>query len=199
MTLDPHLPTIEEIMKGNNPYEILDTPLGTMERWKAETMFIGTTSGAQHVLADIRADAAEAAARADAEQARSALTAHLCDQITELSRRFDNLEARLNEAEDKRRSDEQAQCKFEEEPLTLPPDIAEYQASTPPAEIGDDTPAPSGELHALGPSKEPEPELEVEGDAVGDLPKELEEPPDPVPEPKGSVYPQPVSISLNKA
>jgi hypothetical protein len=36
-------------------------------------------------------------------------------------------------------------------------------------------------------------------DNVGDLPKELEDPPEPPPEPKGSVYPQPVSISLNKA
>src|SRR5262249_51303790 len=171
MTHDPshRLATAEEIMNGKNPFERVSTPLGEMERWRAEAMLIGTTSGALHLFESIRADAAAEAARADAEQARSALTAHLCDQITELSRSFDNLEARLNEAEDKRRSDEQAQRKFEEEPLTLPPDIAEYQASTPPAEIGDDTPATSGELHALGPSKEPEPDLEVEGDAVGDL------------------------------
>ena len=202
MTLDPHLPTIEEIMKGNNPYEILDTPLGTMERWKAETMFIGTTSGAQHVLADIRADAAEAAARADAEQARSALTAHLCDQITELSRRFDNLEARLNEAEDKRRSDAQAAREAEaEDPLDLPPDLAEYQAAEPPAPIGDEAPAPGGELHAVA-AKEPDPDLPSvvgdDDDNIGDLPEELEDPPDPVPEPSGSVYPQPTAISLNK-
>jgi hypothetical protein len=31
------------------------------------------------------------------------------------------------------------------------------------------------------------------------LPEELRDLPDPTPEPRGSVYPQPVSISLNKA
>jgi hypothetical protein len=37
-------------------------------------------------------------------------------------------------------------------------------------------------------------------DQAGDLPKELEQGlPEPVPEPKGSVYAQPISISLNKA
>jgi hypothetical protein len=37
-------------------------------------------------------------------------------------------------------------------------------------------------------------------DQAGDLPEELEQGlPEPVPEPKGSVYPQPISISLNKA
>src|SRR6516164_5593050 len=36
-------------------------------------------------------------------------------------------------------------------------------------------------------------------DAAGDLPEELEQDlPEPPPEPKGSVYPQPVAISLNK-
>src|SRR5262249_43831355 len=36
-------------------------------------------------------------------------------------------------------------------------------------------------------------------DAAGDLPKELEQDlPEPPPEPKGSVYPQPIAVSLNK-
>ena len=100
--------------------------------------------------------------------------------------------------EEKRRADEQAQREFEEEPLELPPDISEYQASTPPAEIGDDTHQPGGELHAVAPKSElPEPPLETEGDEVGDLPKELEDPPDPVPEPKGKVYPPPTALFGN--
>jgi hypothetical protein len=41
-------------------------------------------------------------------------------------------------------------------------------------------------------------EREPLDDNVGDLPEELAEPPDPVPEPKGSVYPQPTAISLNE-
>src|SRR6516165_112410 len=45
------------------------------------------------------------------------------------------------------------------EPLTLPPDIAEYQTLSPPRKVGDETPAPSGELHALPPKDEPPSEL----------------------------------------
>jgi hypothetical protein len=79
--------------------------------------------------------------------------------------------------EERQRADEEAtrhQRRFEEEPLELPP---------------------GGELHAVAPKEEPS----LEGsDNVGDLPKELEDPPDPVPEPRGAVYPQPVAISLNK-
>src|SRR5262249_40475952 len=155
---------------------------------------IGTTGGMLSVYDTVRSDAAAEAARADAEQAREALITHVCDQITELARRFDNLEARLAEAEDKRRADEQAQRKFQEEPLTLPPHIAEYQASTPLVEIGDKEHQPGGELHTIGPSQDPEPDLEVEDDNIGDLPEELADLPDPVPDPKGSVYPQPTAI-----
>jgi len=202
MTHNPHLPTIEQIMNGSNPFETVETPFGEMERWRAEAMLIGTTSGIQDVYRTIRDDAAASQARADAEQAREALITHVCDQITELSRRFDNLEARLNEAEDKRRSDAQAAREAEaEDPLDLPPDLAEYQAAEPPAPIGDEALAPGGELHAVA-AKEPDPDLPSvvgdDDDNIGDLPEELEDPPDPVPEPRGSVYPQPTAISLNK-
>ena len=55
MTRDPsnRLATVEQIMNGNNPFEKISTPLGTMERWKAEAMIIGTTSGALHVFESI--------------------------------------------------------------------------------------------------------------------------------------------------
>jgi len=195
MTHDPshRLATAEEIMNGKNPFEKVSTPLGDMERWRAEAMLIGTTSGAQHVFDAIRADAAAQAARADEAEARATLIRHVCDKIADFEKRFDALEARLAEAEDKRRADEQAARSFDEEPLTLPPDLSEYQTRTPPSEIGDDTPPPGGELHAVAAKEEPSLE-----DAEGDLPKELEDPPEPVPEPKGSVYPQPTSISLSK-
>src|SRR5262249_19702808 len=197
---DARLATLEEIMNGNNPFDRVTTPLGEMERWRAEAMLIGTTGGMQSVYDAIRTDATAQAARADATEARNALIEHLCDKVVDFEKRFDAREARLAAAEDKRRADEARKAAFDEEPLlTLPPDISEYQARTPPKQIGDETPAPSGELHALPPSEEPEPPLEVEdADNVGDLPKELAEPPDPVPEPEGSVVAQPVAISLNK-
>jgi hypothetical protein len=195
MTHDARLPTIEQIMSGHNPFETVSTPLGTMERWRAEAMLIGTTSGAQHVFDAIRADAAAQAARADEAEARATLIRHVSDKIADFEKRFDALEARLAEAEHKRRADEARKAKFDEEPLVLPPDISEYQASAPPSEIGDDTPPPGGELHAIAAKEEPSLE---DADNMGDLPKELEDPPDPVPEPRGAVYPQPVAISLNK-
>jgi hypothetical protein len=204
MTHDPHrLATVEQIMNGNNPFEKVDTPLGTMERWRAEAMIIGTTSGALHVFESIRADAAAQAARADADEARNALTAHLCDQITELSRRFDDLQARLNEAEDARKADAARKAKLDEEPLVLPPlppDIAEKQASAPPAKIDNDA----------GASKEPDPNLEidprsVEEDGEGDLPNQLLEGMPPAPNtypnpelPHPPVVSQPISVSLNE-
>jgi len=185
MTHDPHrLATAEQIMNGNNPFEKVDTPLGTMERWRAEALIIGTTSGILDVYRTIRDDAASQAARADAEQAREALIEHVCEQITELAKRFDALEARLNEAKDKRRADEAAQRKLDEEEIELPPDLHEYQASEPPAKIGNDThqPQPGGELQAV-----------KEDDALADLPEELRDLPD-TPEPKGSVLSPPTAL-----
>ena len=196
MTHDQRLATIEQIMNGNNPFETVSTPLGTMERWRAEAMLIGTTSGIKNVYQAIRDDATAQAARADEAEARTALIRHVCDKIADFEKRFDALEARLAEAEDRRRADETHKAAFDEEPLTLPPDILEFQTRTPPSEIGDDTPPPGGELHAVAAKEEPSLE---DSDNVGDLPKELEEPVDPVPEPRGSVYPQPISVSLNKA
>jgi hypothetical protein len=97
------------------------------------------------------------------------------------------------------------QREFEAEPLTLPPDIHEYQTRTPPAKIGDETHQPGGELHAVSskeepPSELPEPPLDGEAgdDELGDLPEELRDLPDPVPEPRGTVVPQPVSVSLTE-
>jgi hypothetical protein len=61
MTHDPsrRLATAEEIMNGKNPFERVSTPLGEMERWRAEAMLIGTTGGMQSVLQTVRDDAAE--------------------------------------------------------------------------------------------------------------------------------------------
>ena len=80
MAHDARLPTIEQIMNRNNPFETVSTPLGTMERWRAEAMLIGSTSGVQSVFQTIRDDAAAQAARADAAQAQHALIQHVCDQ-----------------------------------------------------------------------------------------------------------------------
>jgi hypothetical protein len=209
MTHNPRLPTLEAIMNGS-PYELVDTPFSNekMEAWRAQSLALGVGGAlaSLHKLYEmVRNDAADASARADEAQAREALVAHLCDQVAAMQERINRLADAL---EERWRSDEEAarhQRRFDEEPITLPPDLSDYQASAPPAEIGDDTHQPGGELHVVAPKDEPqselpEPPLETEdADNVGDLPKELEDPPDPVPEPRGRVYPQPTAISLNKA
>src|SRR5262245_45409213 len=126
MTLDPsrRLASLEQVMNGNNPFEILNTPLGEMERWRAEAMLVGTTGGIQSVYDAIRADAATQAARADEAQARAALIEHLCTKVDEFERRFADHEARLVAAEEQHRADQEREAKFNEEPLELPPDIA---------------------------------------------------------------------------
>jgi hypothetical protein len=180
------LATLEQVINGNNPFALIPTPLGEMERWRAEAMLIGTTGGIQSVYDIVRADAASQAARADAEHAREALTEHLCNQVTELSRRFDNLEERLAAAEEQRRADQEREAEFNEEPLELPPDIAAHQELSPPTKIGDgahDTHVPGGELHSVAPKEPPEttandeelpePPLETEDDAIGGPPKSV--------------------------
>jgi hypothetical protein len=199
MTNSPRLATIEKIMEGSNPFELVDVqPFGTMERWRAEAMLIGSTGGIQSVYNLVRSDASAAMARADETEVRNQLIQHVCDKIVEFEKRFDALTTRLAEAEKLRQDAEAHKAKFDAEPLELPPDIQEYQTRTPPTEIRDDPP-PDDDREA---SKLPDPPLPSvigdDDDTIGDLPKELEEPPDPVPEPSGSVYPQPIAISLNE-
>ena len=199
MTHDPHFPTLEEIMTGS-PFDIIDSPWGHIERWRASTLATGTMGALAQVVALVQNDAAELQEKTVAFDAKKASVLRTVNKLLSFMSRVDALTSRVEALEAKRKADEATQREFEEEPLTLPPDLAEYQASTPPRKIADETPPPGGELHAVARKSElPEPPLEVAGaDNVGDLPPELQEPADPVPEPKGSVQPQPVSISLNK-
>jgi hypothetical protein len=141
----------------------------------------------------VRNDTAELQEKTVAFDAKKASVLRTVNKLLNFMSRVDALTNRIEALEAKRKADEQAQREFEE-PIELPPDILEHQ---PPQKIEDITPpGPTGELPALPPSEDPEPSLQVE-DEVGDLPEELADPPEPVPEPKGSVYPQPISISLN--
>jgi hypothetical protein len=145
----------------------------------------------------VRNDAADQAARADEAQAREALVAHLCDQVAAMQERINRLADALEERQRADAEKERHQRRFDEEPITLPPDIAEYQAGSPPKKIGDDTPPPGGELHAIAPKED--------ADNEGDLPNELLEGVPPAPStypdpelPKPPVVQQPVAVSLNK-
>jgi hypothetical protein len=230
MTHDPsRLATAKEIMNGKNPFEKVSTPLGEMERWRAEAMLIGTTGGMQSVLQTVRDDAAELEKKAAALDAKKSAVLSTVTRLLRFMSHVDALTSRVEALEAKHKADEATQRKLDEEPIELPPDIAEYQTRTPPSEIGDETHQPGGELHSIASKEEPSSELpeppqpETTSDAggvplsygnvptsyvrgrgpkdqAGDIPKELEQGlPEPPPEPKGGVYPQPVSISLNEA
>jgi TolA-binding protein len=212
MTHDPRLPTLEAVMNGS-PYELVDTPFSKdkMEAWRAQSIAtgVGGALAAMHQLYQlVRNDAADAATRADEAQAREALVHHLCDQVAEMQERInrlaDTLEARQRADAETARQEAERRRQLEEDPLEDPPDIAEFQALNPPAEIGDDTHQPGGELHSVAAKEDPDLEVEDDDDQ-GDLPEELTKNVAPAPSnypsfelPKPSVVSQPVSISLNK-
>jgi hypothetical protein len=202
MSNNLHLPTLEEIMNGS-PFDIIDSPWGHIERWRASTIATGTMGALTQVAAIVRADAAELEEKTAALDAKKSAVLNTVNKLLKFMSRVDELTTRVEELEAKRKADQEKREQFEEEPLTLPPDISEYQASAPPSAIEDgDTPSthqPSGELHAIA-AKEPEPDLPTtltEDDEIGDLPNELEEPPEPVPEPQGKVYPPPTALFGN--
>jgi hypothetical protein len=171
MTHDPRLPSLEQIMNGN-PFELVDSPWGKIEAWRASTLATGTMGALQSVYDLVRSDSAEATARADEAAAQHTLIQHVLDQITEFEKRFDAHVARIAEAEKRARDDAARQARFDEEPVELPPDISAKQTSAPPKNIGDTTHHPSGELHSIDPKEEeqhqssalPEPPVETESD-----------------------------------
>ena len=228
MSHDARLATLEQVM-NHDPFEVIDTPWGKMEAWRASTIATGTMGALAQVYKMVRNDAAELEKKAAALDAKKSAVLSTVNRLLKFMSRVDALTSRVEALEAKHKADEATQRKLDEEPIELPPDIAEYQTRTPPSEIGDETHQPGGELHSIASKEEPSSELpeppqpETTSDAggvplsygnvptsyvrgrgpkdqAGDIPKELEQGlPEPPPEPRGSVYPQPVSISLNEA
>jgi hypothetical protein len=196
---------------NGNPFEIIDTPWGTMEAWRASTMAIGTMGALSQVYKIVRNDAAELEKKTVAFDAKKASVLRTVNKLLNFMSRVDALTSRVEALEARHRADEEERERLEEEPISLPPDLAARQASSPASKIDDDedeTHHPSGDLHSVAPKEEPsedepselpEPPLE-DSDNVGDLPEELQlgEPSGP-PEPKGHIYSQPTAISLNEA
>jgi hypothetical protein len=184
-----------------NPFEIIDSPWGAIERWRASTLSTGTMGALAQVYDIVRNDAAEAVARVEQMEARKALIQHLCDQIAAMQERINTLADAL---EARHRSDAEAaahQAAFEKEPLSLPPGQELELEREPDSTIAADLQsAPTGELHDLPPKDEGDlPEPPLEADNIGDLPEELAERSVPPEEPpKGRVYPQPIAIGLNE-
>ena len=160
MTVAPSHPPVHSYDPGKNPIELVDTPSGKMERWRADALLTGETSALTAISAQVRNDAASIVARQDAREAalnsredsiaeRERVHAVNVTQFVDFVGKASVLFDRLN----KLRADQA------EEPLAHPP--------------GD----PSD------PSKEPEPSLALEdeeqpahGDPPGTEPKEGQDP-----------------------
>jgi hypothetical protein len=188
MTHDPRLATLEEIMNGS-PFDIIDSPWGHVERWRASTLATGTMGALTSVYDLVRSDSTIADARADAIAARDA---EIRGQIVKLITGLDSLTARVDSIEAENRAakaDAARKAAFDEEPLTLP-------QGDPPGSGELSEPAPTGDLHEVAAKSKLS-----DHDNIGDLPEELQLPkpePEPEPEPKGSVQQQPISVSLNE-
>jgi hypothetical protein len=181
----------------HDPFELVDSPWGHIERWRASTLATGTMGALAQVYDIVRNDADAAVARVEETEARKGLVQHLCDQISGLLERInrleDSLEAR-HKADAEREQQEERERLFDAEPIPEPPGTSGPSVTADQHEPS--APVPSGELHDLPPkdaSELPEPPLELE-DALGDLPEELRDLPDPVEPPKGSVVQQPTAL-----
>jgi hypothetical protein len=203
MTRDPRLSSLEEVMNGN-PFELVDSPWGRVERWRADALAIGAMGALAQVHQIVRNDQAELEQKTVELDAKKHAVLSTINRLVKFMSRVDALTTRMEALEAKHRADEEQQREFEE-PIELPPDLDRLQ-DLPPSKIGDETHHPSGDLHSVAakeepssaeePSDLPEPPLE-EGDNIGGLPNELADPPDPVPEPKGSVVQQPTALFGN--
>jgi hypothetical protein len=174
-----------------NPYEMIETPIGRMEAWRAAAIMTGATSAINSVMNDsaarfdqVRADTvgfieelkgreANIRTREDAVSQRERA---VLDLVGGASMLLDRLE--------RYRSDQE---RFAEEP-PLPP------GEEPPT--SDEEMQPTGHLHEVEAPQDPD----LEGTEDEELPPELAklEPEDPPP-PRGSVFPQPTAISLHAA
>src|SRR5262249_3279571 len=184
MTHDPRLPTLatlEEVMH-HNPFELVDTPWGHIEAWRASTLATGTMGALAQVYDTVRNDAATTAERVAALDATKEKMQTLCEMIDNLHRRMDQHAARMEAFEVKRRADEEEQeaaAREFEEPIELPPDTGDLDEpdipDVPTALEDADTHQhqPGGELHEIAAKDEepastlPEPPPETEPDAGG--------------------------------
>jgi hypothetical protein len=161
MTINTHIPathvqaTLEQVM-NHDPFEIIDTPWGTMEAWRASTIATGTMGALAQVYKMVRNDAAELEKETAALDAKKSAVLGTVNRLLKFMSKVDALTSRVEAMEEKRRADEEQQREFEEEAIELPPDLDRVQ-DLPPSEIGDETHTPSGELQPIAAKEEEEP------------------------------------------
>jgi hypothetical protein len=122
MTHHLHIPTVEEVMNGN-PFELVDSPWGRVERWRASTLATGTMGALAQVHQIVRNDQAELEQKTVELDAKKHAVLSTINRLVKFISRVDALTARMEALEAKHRADEEQQRQFEEEPIDLPPDL----------------------------------------------------------------------------
>jgi hypothetical protein len=158
MVVAPARPLVQSYDPGKNPFELVDSPSGPMERWRHDALLVGETSALTELIKEIHNDSVSVHARYDARelelQARSdaldqrerqigVMAAQVADMAGKASVLFDRIQ--------KAKADAVA------EPLAYPP-------GEPSLAQKDDAPAhtPGGELHVIAAKEDPD----VEGDTI---------------------------------
>jgi hypothetical protein len=188
MTVAPSHPPVHSY-DGEDPYEIIDSKWGKMERWRAISQATGELSALTVLTEKVRNDAADIAVRQDARE-RALNSREDSISARELKVAIDaamvsELMGRVGKAID---WIEKQKADAEEPPLPTPPGSDAVSASGDPSD----------------PSKEPEPSLELEGDNIPgtedpDDPSAKEDQPEfPDPElPHPPVVQQPIAAGLD--
>jgi BMFP domain-containing protein YqiC len=104
MTTDPRLPTLEEVMNGN-PFDIIDSPWGHIERWRASTLSTGTMGALAQVAAIVRDDAAELQEKTVALDAKKSAVLRTANKLLKFMSSVDALTARMDALEAKLKAD----------------------------------------------------------------------------------------------
>jgi hypothetical protein len=118
-----------------NPFDIIDTHFGPMERYRALGIYTSNIAALKDVYAVVRADSAAAQARSEQDANREELIRSLCAQIGALEQRIDGLTARLDQQEQERlaRIEQEQQEPDPDDSLSFPDDgelIAVHGPST---------------------------------------------------------------------
>jgi hypothetical protein len=88
-----------------DPWEIIDTPWGRMEAWRASTMATGTMGSLQSVYEIVKNDSASVQDRIAALDAHKAMVSKLCSMIDSAHSRMDSIAAKQEALEIKHRED----------------------------------------------------------------------------------------------
>lgn len=150
MVTAPSRPLVHSYDPARDPMELVDTPSGRMERWRADALLVGETSALASVSALIRDDAANILAKQDAREAElnardDAISARE-RQVAVHATRVAELASRVSVEMDRL---QKIKADAEREPIALPPDNQNKLEDALPGEH-----TPGGELHTIA-AKDP--------------------------------------------